>query len=280
MAETADIFDAAFLRQLQALDGALLRLRGQAGEGLARHGRAAGQHEFRGHRPYAPGDDLRRLDWNAYGRLGRFFLREFERERLEHLTLVADTSASMAVAGKHVLARRACAAAGYLTLRGGGSVTHQGITVEGQARFARLLDSLRVAGPEGGPLAGQLADLASRPRPPADLLVATDGLEEPAALAPLAALAQRRCNVTLLCVLAPDELNPAAAGAATLRALEGGELALNLDDATLAAYGAELQRHLDGLRALGERHGWIVVITPSDTSLRDLFLRDLAGASA
>lgn len=34
--------------------------------------------EFRDHRPYSPGDDLRAMDWNLYRRLGKVFLRLFE----------------------------------------------------------------------------------------------------------------------------------------------------------------------------------------------------------
>ncbi len=34
--------------------------------------------EFRDHRPYSPGDDLRSMDWNLYRRLGKVFLRLFE----------------------------------------------------------------------------------------------------------------------------------------------------------------------------------------------------------
>ena len=34
--------------------------------------------EFAEYRKYVPGDDLRRLDWRAYGRSDRFFVKEFE----------------------------------------------------------------------------------------------------------------------------------------------------------------------------------------------------------
>lgn len=282
MPTAVDIFDAAFLRQLQALDAALIRLRGQAGEGLARRGRSAGQHDFRGHRPYAPGDDLRRLDWNAYGRLGRFFMREFERERAEHLTLLVDTSRSMVPGGKHVLARRAAAAMAFLALRRGGSVALAGqAAVEGEARFARVLDGLRALQPEGGPLGEQLAALASRPRAPADLFVATDGLESIKSLEPLAMLSQRRCAVTLLLVLAPEELNPAATGPASLRGLEESEqLSLDLTPQLVAAYGVELRKHLDEISALAARHGWTLAVTDSGADLRELFMDQLAGVSS
>jgi len=282
MTVQVELFDAAFLRQLQALDAALMRLRGQPGEGFSRGGKAAGQHDFRGHRPYAQGDDLRRLDWNAYGRLGKYFMREFERERAEQLTLVVDTSRSMAPSGKHVLARRAAAAAAYLVLRGGGSAGVAGQPmVEGESRFGRLLDSLRALEPTGGTLAGQVAALASRPRAPADLMVVSDGLETLESFQPLAALSERRCAVTLLLVLAPNELGPPADGAVALLGLEEGEtLQLALDSGMVAAYRAEMQAHLDGMELLARRHGWTLAVTESNADLRALFVDKLAGALA
>jgi len=51
--------------------------------------------EFKDYRPYAPGDDLRGVDWNLYRRLGKVFLRLFEEVEDLPLYLMPDTSASM-----------------------------------------------------------------------------------------------------------------------------------------------------------------------------------------
>ncbi|MEM6958627.1 MAG: DUF58 domain-containing protein [Myxococcota bacterium] len=50
---------------------------------------------FSEHRPYRPGDDLRRLDWRAYARSGKPVVRRFEQEAQLRATLVLDDSASM-----------------------------------------------------------------------------------------------------------------------------------------------------------------------------------------
>lgn len=280
MAEQAEIFDARFLRELEALDDALLRLRGQSGEGVARRGRSAGAHDFRGHRPYSPGDDLRRLDWNAYGRLGRFFMREFERERQEHVTLLLDASPSMA-GPKHVAASRIAAAVAFLALRHGGSAALAGQgAVEGSARFGRFLDSLRAAGAEHGPLGPRLKALAAQGRAPSDLFVITDGLESLESFTPLSELSSRRTQVTLVLVLEPGELQPRALGAVSLRGREEQQtLTLQLDDALVAAYQAELQKHLQALQELSVRHGWVMAVADTGTSLRTLFLDKLSGGA-
>lgn len=51
--------------------------------------------EFAEYRKYVPGDDLRRLDWRAYGRSDRYFIKEFEADTNLRCCLVLDTSGSM-----------------------------------------------------------------------------------------------------------------------------------------------------------------------------------------
>ena len=51
--------------------------------------------EFAEYRQYAPGDDLRHLDWKAYGRCDRLYLKKFHSETNLACHVVLDTSASM-----------------------------------------------------------------------------------------------------------------------------------------------------------------------------------------
>src|SRR5262245_5984661 len=51
--------------------------------------------EFAEYRKYVPGDDLRRLDWRAYGRSDRFYVKEFEADTNLRCCLILDTSGSM-----------------------------------------------------------------------------------------------------------------------------------------------------------------------------------------
>src|SRR5690348_642708 len=82
--------------------------------------------EFAEYRKYMPGDDLRRLDWRAYGRTDRFYIKEFEADTNLRLCLVLDTSGSMdfGTAGvtKIEYARRLGATLGYMALQQGDAV--------------------------------------------------------------------------------------------------------------------------------------------------------------
>lgn len=72
--------------------------------------------EFADHRPYAPGDDFRHIDWKAYKRLNRLLLRLFDEERDLPIYLMIDASRSMAEPAKFDMARRLAAALCYIGL--------------------------------------------------------------------------------------------------------------------------------------------------------------------
>ena len=51
--------------------------------------------EFAEHKEYAPGDDVRHIDWKAVGRVGRYYIKRFEDETEMRTFLLVDASASM-----------------------------------------------------------------------------------------------------------------------------------------------------------------------------------------
>ncbi len=57
--------------------------------------------EFAEHREYAPGDDLRYLDWKVFARTDKFYLKQFEDETNLVCHVVFDTSESMSFQGPH-----------------------------------------------------------------------------------------------------------------------------------------------------------------------------------
>ena len=55
--------------------------------------------EFVEHRDYYPGDEIRHIDWRAYGKTGRYYVKEFEDETNLRAHLLVDVSGSMSYAG-------------------------------------------------------------------------------------------------------------------------------------------------------------------------------------
>src|SRR6185312_362794 len=70
---------------------------GVAGAALGQ--RAGSSLEFRDHREYQPGDDLRHIDWNAFARSDQLSVKVFREEITPHLDVVLDASRSMALEG-------------------------------------------------------------------------------------------------------------------------------------------------------------------------------------
>ncbi|NLT67606.1 MAG: DUF58 domain-containing protein [Acidobacteria bacterium] len=57
---------------------------------------------FAEHRAYHPGDDIRKIDWNVYGRTGRFYVKEYEGETNTSLHILLDCSRSMSYGSKGI----------------------------------------------------------------------------------------------------------------------------------------------------------------------------------
>lgn len=94
--------------------------------GLHRSARKGLSLDFAEHRPYQPGDDLRRIDWKAYARTDRFYVKEYEADTNAGVVLALDCSGSMdfASAGvnKFTYARMLVASLAWLAQRQGDRV--------------------------------------------------------------------------------------------------------------------------------------------------------------
>ncbi len=82
--------------------------------------------EFAEYRKYVPGDDLRRVDWRAYGRTDRYYVKEFEADTNLRCCLVVDTSGSMGFGSqgqtKIEYARQLAGTLAYLAVQQGDAV--------------------------------------------------------------------------------------------------------------------------------------------------------------
>jgi len=110
-----DGFDPAFF---QALERMHLRVRHPVeggGQGEYRARKAGPSLEFADHRTYSPGDDLRQIDWNAYGRTGLLVTKLFQGEEDLGVMVLVDLSVSME-GEKLRLARRLAGALAALSL--------------------------------------------------------------------------------------------------------------------------------------------------------------------
>ena len=245
------LFDERFLRQLDQLT--LISKRQRAGQlqGERRSPKRGQSVEFADYRPYSHGDDFRMIDWNVYARLETLFLKLFAEEEDLTVHLLVDTSRSMdwGAPNKLHVARQLAGAVGYIALSGldrvtastfGGAITrfppHRG-KHQAHHLFDFLLE-LEASG--SASLVDTLRHYAQGARYPGPLLLISD-LFDPAWQEGLRALLARRFEVTIIHVLAPEELNPSLRGDLRLRDIERhGEMELSIDEALLARYRENL----------------------------------------
>ena len=246
----------SFLSRLDTLSLAM-RGRAQGGAGGSRRSRQTGSSaEFSDYREYVPGDDIRRLDWNAYARFDKLFLKLFMEEQESLVTVLLDASASMAA--KWASARSAAEAVGYLALTGGDRLNIQVLKngralcspqLSGRAAFPRLTGFLDVCAPNGNE--GSLTEAVKHTEGLKKGLcfLITDGYTEDALKEALDYLRYLKQETAVIQVLSGEELRPDYAGAVRLTDSESGEkLDLLADRAALDAYRDALTDFLKSVR--------------------------------
>lgn len=113
-----DLFDDEFQRKLEYLAMVSKRVFSGAMRAERRTKKTGSGIEFADHRDYAPGDDIRYLDWHAFQRFDRLLIRLYEEEEDLSIYFILDTSSSMGFGDGQKLrqAKRLAAALAYVGL--------------------------------------------------------------------------------------------------------------------------------------------------------------------
>jgi len=275
------------LRRIERLS---LRIRrplpgGPAGEHLGRGSSAS--IEFADHRPYSPGDDFRRIDWNALARLDELTIRVTESREDVGLYLILDCSSSMASGdgAKARLARQLAAGLGYLALNqldvvrvygiGDGMVSRSPrFTGRKQAADAfRLLRNLPVT-PATNLGAAFTAFLVDRPAKGL-VVVLSDLLNVADYRGALRLIVQAGFEVAVVHILSEAELNPKLWGDVELIDSETAEtlkISMTLD--TLASYRRDLEHWRQYINNFCRSIGIRYVQIPAERRLDAILLGD------
>src|SRR6478736_575012 len=91
----SQLFDAEFMRKLERLSLISRKIKQGRLKGERRSPKRGQSVEFADYRNYTPGDDLRRLDWNAYARMERLFVKLYQEEEDLTVHILLDASRSM-----------------------------------------------------------------------------------------------------------------------------------------------------------------------------------------
>jgi uncharacterized protein (DUF58 family) len=297
------LFDEFTLRRLEQLALVADQIRLGVMKGNRRSRKRGASIEFADYRNYARGDDLRRLDWNVFARLGQPLIKLTEEEEDLAVHLLVDTSSSMdwpptgseetQAENKLLYALRLAGGLGHVALSSGDQVTltlfdASGAQAWGPFRGGRnsyqLLefleaqyDRLNSTGqPRQTALDPALRAYALRATRPgltfilSDLLTIGDGRDG------LHALSARGYETALIHLLSPDEAEPTLVGDLRLVDAETGEITeVTVDPVVIEAYLDRLETRRDELARFcrTRRIHYVPVVT--DTTWDVLLMRGL-----
>jgi len=217
--------------------------------------------EFTEHRPYMPGDEIRHIDWKAYGKTDRYYIKEFEEETNLKTYLILDASKSMDYASAGQLkkieyASYLAAALGYLMVEQRDAV---GLTVYDQQvrtslppratklylqQILRELEMLRPGNKTG--TAQSLHEVAERIKRRGLIVVLSDLLDDPAqVMTALKHFRHRGNEVIVMQVLDPLERSFAFGTEAVFRDMETKEELLTQPWHIQTAYRESMHEFLD-----------------------------------
>lgn len=283
-------FDNDFLRKLEYLH--VVSKRALAGQNRAdrlspKRGRGL---EFADHRPYAPGDDYRHIDWKAYKRLNRLLLRLFDEERDLSIYLMLDVSRSMAEPAKFDMARRIAAALCYVGLAHldrltivpfGSGLGHESSPGRGKGRIFRVFESLaqlEASGPTD--LRESCKAFASRPRQLGLVVIISDFLDPRARAGgegPEAGLKILRTighDVFAVHITSQYDRDPGVFGTVRFVDVETGEVReIEVTPRLAAAYIAASNAHGDALQHFCGRYDIGYVRAEAERPFEEIILR-------
>jgi uncharacterized protein (DUF58 family) len=219
--------------------------------------------EFAEHRQYGPGDEIRHIDWRAYGKTDRYYVKEYEEETNLRAHLVVDCSGSMAYAGgtpsKFERARQLAASIAYMMINQRDAVglarfdaTLRTVIPPRSApgHFAVICQALEASSPRGeAPLSRTLHALAERIERRGLVVILSDGFDRLDDLvSALRHLRHRKHEVLFLHVVAPEEESFPFRRTTQFRGLEDAARPLRVDPAAVrAAYLQRFRAHCEGL---------------------------------
>jgi uncharacterized protein (DUF58 family) len=251
--------------------------------------------EFKEHRPYVRGDELRSIDWKVFGKSDRLYIREFEEETNLRCTLLVDRSGSMAYGGqrsegrtKYEYSQQLAACMAYLMLGqqdAVGLVTFDDEPREqlpARSRPSHLRALLKALASDGSrretDLGGVFQKVAAKLGRRGLVIIISDAMGDVASIArALAQFRSSRHEVLFFQILDPDEMDFPFSGRIQFRDLENSGNEHTVDAKALReAYLQRLHEHQSLLRGACLKHRVDLVPITTDRPFADALHEYLA----
>ena len=268
------------LKKLDALSLQARRAFTGSSRGEKRSTRRGSSVEFADFRAYNLGDDLRRIDWNAYARFEKLFLKMFLEEEDLDITILLDASLSMNF-GEPTKLRAASEIAGAIGYIGLSNFDRVGVASFDQnlrswfpptrgrgatGQMFRFLEKQNASG--SADLSTSMKRVASMARRSGIAIVISDFLLPDGYEAGLKTLAARGFEVTAIQILSRQELEPDLVGDLKLVDAEDGSIReISVSGALLKSYKKNQENYCTDLRAFCLRYGMNYLQVANDLSL-------------
>ena len=295
------LFPPNFLSSLERLRlVALKAIGGGLREGHRLGAYKGGQLEFHGHRNYVPGDELRYIDWNSFARLDKPYIKEFAREEagIVHLLIDATPSMALGLPSKWDFSRRLAALFSHVALSSkdrarmylfkGAPHALEVFPARGRRagvrQYLRFLEEQQLgaisedSAVNPDHVLARAVDQFVRTQPERGrvILIGDFWFPEAEILGCIARLSAAGFDVSVIHVLAPEEILPDAEGNLLARAIEeSGEVELQSSPDLPRRYAEELEHHRRGIEDAIRRRGGLYLFERSDTSIEHALIGTL-----
>jgi uncharacterized protein (DUF58 family) len=246
------IFDAEFFKKLEniSIKATMSMTEGTAG---GRKSKVKGSSvEFSDFREYSPGDDFRRIDWNAYGRFDKLFVKLFMEEREALINIFIDCSKSMDFGEKNkgAMALRISGILTYFALNNldrvcinkvQGNTLQQAYSYMGKSMFKSALQFMERTEFEGSTILSEAIKKKDLKNRGISIIISdfftTGSIEEM-----IKYLAYKKQQIIFVQVLCAEELAPALGGEVRLIDSETGEeVNISITPKLLKTYNSKLK---------------------------------------
>jgi uncharacterized protein (DUF58 family) len=241
--------------------------------------------EFSDFRIYQPGDDVRQIDWNIYGRTQKHYIKRFLDEQELAVTVFLDASSSMqAIDSKWKRAKELAAAFSYIALTGEDRLSFIPVSSGSYAMVSRkgsvygknvFFDILQLPVQEAAGTFTENFHKNTLKNNQLAILI-TDGLEPLDSFEALFRLiAAAKQEVKLIQLLSREELEPIYSGDVKLIDSESNEsVNVSINDAILVKYQKQVKEHNSMLEALCRRFGFSYLLTTDDAELKNFLFHE------
>ncbi len=218
--------------------------------------------EFAEYKEYTEGDEIKHIDWKAFARVDKYYVKQFEDETNLYAYLLLDGSGSMDFGTEEITkleyARTLAASFAYFLLRQGDAVgalvfgEKPGLFLPPSSKTTHLDDVLRVLeqipGEGGTDIAAALQAMAERVRRRSIMMIFSDMLDDAPRVMNLArVMRKRRQEVVIFHIIDPAELELPYEGLTIFEGLEGEEDLLVDPDDLREQYRLEMAKHVQGI---------------------------------